>query len=143
MKILVIDGQGGGIGAKLISSLKNIVSSDDEIIAVGTNAYATAAMLKAGADAGATGENPVIYNSSKADIITGPIGIAFANSMYGEITSAMANAVTSSDAAVVLVPVSKCKISIAGLESNTPDNYVKEAISVIKSAMEDIRGARD
>ena len=90
MKILVIDGQGGGIGSGIIQELRRCGIENAEILAVGTNVMATSAMLRAGADAGATGENPVIFNSRRADLILGPIGIIMANAMMGEITPAMA-----------------------------------------------------
>lgn len=97
MKILVIDGQGGGIGSGIIQELRRCGIENAEILAVGTNVMATSAMLRAGADAGATGENPVIFNSRRADLILGPIGIIMANAMMGEITPAMAAAVAASD----------------------------------------------
>ena len=92
MKIIVIDGQGGKMGKGVVEQLKK-AHPGLELIAVGTNSIATSAMLKAGADAGATGENPVVVNSRDADIIIGPIGIVIANSLLGEITPAMAVAV--------------------------------------------------
>ena len=88
MRIIVIDGQGGGIGRSIVERLK-MEAPGAEVIAVGTNSLATSAMIRAGANAGATGENAVIYNCSRADIITGPIGIILANSMLGEITAGM------------------------------------------------------
>jgi hypothetical protein len=86
MTVLVVDGQGGGIGKSVIMELRTAAGAGLEIIAVGTNSYATAAMLKAGADIGATGENPVIYNAGRADVIVGPFGIILPNAMNGEIT---------------------------------------------------------
>lgn len=103
-KVLVIDGLGGGLGAEIISKLKNI--SDIEIIAVGTNSFATGSMLKAGANRGATGENAIKICSLDADIIVGPWGIVIPNSMMGEITTGIAEAVATSRAIKVLIPVS-------------------------------------
>ncbi|HJB98583.1 MAG TPA: DUF3842 family protein, partial [Candidatus Acutalibacter pullicola] len=88
-KLLVIDGQGGRMGAALVSQCK-AVGLPVQIIAVGANSAATTAMLKAGADAGATGENPVVVNARDADVICGPMGILTANALWGEITPAMA-----------------------------------------------------
>ena len=118
-KILVIDGQGGSFGKLIVEKISNIENRDDlEIIAVGTNVIATQAMLRAGADEGATGENPVVYNSSIADIIIGPIGIAFGNALNGEITPAMALAVTSSIAKKIFIPINKCNHVIVGLRED-------------------------
>ena len=107
MKIVVVDGQGGGVGRMLVEQLK-AARPGDTIIAVGTNAIATSAMLRAGADAGATGENAVCYNCADADILLGPSGIATANAMLGEISPAIATAVCSSPARKYLVPMEGC-----------------------------------
>jgi hypothetical protein len=127
--ILVIDGQGGGIGSRVITELRTVmaISSVWEIIALGTNAQATGTMLHAGADAGATGENPVAVNAPLADIIIGPVGIVMANSMLGEITPKMAEAVASSAAVKILIPFNRCPVIIAGAESGTLDSYIKKA----------------
>ena len=97
----------------------------DEIIAVGTNAVATAAMIKAGV-AGATGENPVIVNAARADYIIGPMGIIAANSLLGEITPAMALAVSQSDARKLLIPVSRCNIQVVGTVDKPMNDYINE-----------------
>ena len=107
MKVLVIDGQGGGLGRQVVSAIKANFP-DYEVIAIGTNSIATAAMLKAGADKSATGENPVVVCSKSADVIIGPIGIVIADSMLGEITEKMAVAVAKSRARRILVPVNLC-----------------------------------
>lgn len=107
MKIVIVDGQGGGIGRMLIERLKGRVQGH-ALIAVGTNAMATSAMLRAGADAGATGENAVCFNCQDADIVLGPSGIAIPNAMLGEISPAMAQAVTESAAEKHLLPMEKC-----------------------------------
>lgn len=118
MNILVIDGQGGQLGAQLV---KEIVSRFDDvrITAVGTNATATATMLKAGAQQAATGENPVVIACRKADVIIGPIGIVIADSMYGEITPKMAVAVGQADATRILIPMNRCENIIVGVEEVT------------------------
>lgn len=114
MQILVIDAQGGGIGKQLVSAIKQQLK-DSTIIAVGTNSLATSAMLRAGADAGATGENAVIVNARKADVIVGPIGIVIADALYGEITPAMALAVAQSPAVRLLIPVNHCDNYVVGV----------------------------
>lgn len=113
MKLLVVDGMGGGIGRAIVSYL-NEHSFDGEIMAVGTNSAATNAMLKAGAHAAATGADAVAYNCSRADVIVGPMGIAFANSMHGEISPRIALAVSGSDAKKILLPVSQCNVTVVG-----------------------------
>lgn len=113
MKVIVIDGQGGKMGKAIVEQLKKAYPQQ-ELIAIGTNSIATSAMLKAGADGGATGENPVIVNSRDADIIIGPIGIVIADALLGEITPAMAAAVGKSTAQKFLVPVSRCHHHVVG-----------------------------
>ena len=114
MNILIIDGQGGQLGAQIV---KEILArfSDVSIMAVGTNSVATTSMLKAGAKNAATGENPVIVASRKADVIIGPVGIVIADSLFGEITEKMAVAVGRADAVRILIPVNKCDNLVAGV----------------------------
>lgn len=114
MNLVVIDGQGGGYGRALIAALR-AAGYGGEIVAVGTNSAATASMLKAGATAGATGENAVIVNARRADVVAGPLGLVMADSMLGECSPAMAAAVASSRAIKVLIPAAKCGVQIAGL----------------------------
>lgn len=116
MKILVIDAQGGGIGKQIIAALRKKDYQNVTITAIGTNSVATGAMLKAGADIAATGENPVIVNSRGADVIIGPIGIVIADALYGEITPKMAQAVAQSTARRLLLPVNKCDNIIIGVD---------------------------
>jgi hypothetical protein len=113
MNILVIDGMGGGIGKAVIEHLKRALPQA-EIAAAGTNSRATSAMLKAGADYGATGENAVVYNCAKADCVIGVMGIVVANSMHGEISPAMAQAVSSSPGHKILIPTDKCNVTVLG-----------------------------
>jgi NAD(P)-dependent dehydrogenase (short-subunit alcohol dehydrogenase family) len=124
MKILVIDGQGGKMGKAIVEQLVKAGHRDD-VIAVGTNAVATAAMIKSGV-AGATGENPVKVNAAKADYIIGPMGIIAANSLLGEITPAMALAVSESNARKLLIPVSKCNIQVMGTVDKSMNDYIME-----------------
>ena len=133
MKIIVIDAQGGGIGRSLVAGLRqaNVCS---EIIAAGTNAIASSNMLKAGANAGASGENAIVYNARRCtekDIIAGPIGIILANSMHGEISPAMAEAVSESDAVKVLIPCHKCPLYVAGIVQKPLPDYIDDAIQKI------------
>ena len=131
MNILVIDGQGGGIGKQLISAIKQEIPSAF-ITAVGTNSIAMAAMLKAGADEGASGENPVIVGCRKAEIIVGPIGIVIADSMLGEITPKMAAAVAQSSAKRILIPYNQCGNVIVGIQNVTMSALIRLAVDEIK-----------
>ena len=115
MKIIVIDGQGGKIGRTVIEQLKKRFP-DQELLAIGTNSIATSSMLKAGASQGATGENPILVASRDADIIIGPITIVMADSLLGEITPSMANAVSASRAYKILIPTNRCNHYIAGCQ---------------------------
>jgi hypothetical protein len=124
MRIMVMDGQGGGVGRSLLEALK-------ERFAVGTNATATANMMKSGVTSGATGENAVVYNSKRADVIVGPMGIVMADAMLGEITPTMAAAVASNDAKLILIPMSKCHATIVGVESRRLGEYIVEAVDEI------------
>ena len=129
-KILVIDAQGGGIGRQLITELIRRGLNAD-ITAVGTNTTATSQMLKAGAQHGATGENPVIVGCRDADIIAGPVGIVIADSMYGEITPGMAAAIGQSRAKKVLIPINSCGIYVAGVRGTGIKEYIEEAADFI------------
>lgn len=128
--VLIIDGQGGRLGSRLIEELR-ASGFLGEVIAVGTNAIASAAMIKAGATRGATGENPVVVSARKADIIAGPIGIVLADSMDGEITEKMASAVARSEAEKILIPLNKCGCMIAGDEKLTMSELIKIGAKLI------------
>lgn len=132
MNITVIDGHGGMLGAQLV---KEILAEMDGvcITAVGTNATATSAMLKAGAAKAATGENPVIVACRKADVIIGPVGIVIADSLYGEITPAMALAVGQADAVRILIPMNKCENLIAGVGNVTTGELIADVIDKLKT----------
>lgn len=132
MNITVIDGHGGMLGASLV---KEILAEMEgvSITAVGTNATATAAMLKAGAAKAATGENPVIVACRKADVIIGPVGIVIADSLYGEITPAMALAVGQADAVRILIPMNKCENLIAGVGNVTTGELIADVIDKLKN----------
>jgi len=131
MNILVIDAKGGGMGKQLVSNIKQNFP-DVTVMAVGTNASATLAMNKAGADISGTGENSVIVASKKADIIVGPVGIVIADSMLGEVTRDMAAAVGSSGAKLVLIPFNHCESVIVGVDNKTPSELIGDAMDVLK-----------
>ena len=130
MRILVIDGQGGKMGAAIVSGIKSVIP-EAEVVAVGTNSIATSVMLKAGADSGATGENPVLVLAGTANIIIGPLGIVIADALMGEITAKMAEAVSKSVAKKILIPVNKCNTSVVGVRELTLGEYVELAIKEI------------
>lgn len=136
MRILVIDGQGGRLGKELIESIRKTFPQS-RITAVGTNSIATSTMLKAGADEAATGENPVIVGSRKADIIVGPIGIVIADALLGEVTADMAVAVARSSAARVLIPMNRCDNLVAGVSSQPVGDLIADAMLKIKRAAEE------
>ena len=114
MNILVIDGQGGQLGSQLVKAILQ-QRKEVKVMVVGTNAIATAAMLKAGAHQASTGENPVVVACRKADVIIGPIGIVIADAMFGEVTPKMAVTVAQADAVRILLPVNKCDNLVAGV----------------------------
>jgi hypothetical protein len=129
--ILVIDAQGGGLGRQLILEIKKRFAQA-EVLAVGTNAAATAAMLKSGADAAATGENAVAVACRRADFIIGPVGIVIADAMLGEITPAMARAVAQANARRILIPFSNCYNYIAGVSDFSATRLVEDALNELK-----------
>lgn len=132
MQILVVDAQGGGIGKQLVSMLKQRVEGA-VVTAVGTNSLATSAMLRAGADSAATGENAVIVCSRKADVIVGPVGIVIADALLGEITPAMAAAIGQSRAKRVLIPINHCDNLIAGVPDLSVSHLIQSAIDLIRA----------
>ena len=135
MNIVVIDSQGGGIGRQVVSSIR-AAFPDENITAIGTNAQATAAMLKAGASHGATGENPVIVASRNADVIIGPIGIVIADSMIGEVSSKMALAICQSKAKRILIPVNHCDNIVVGVSDLSLAKLIQEVIERIRDLKE-------
>ena len=135
MNILVIDGQGGKLGAQLIKSLKANFQ-DIQINAVGTNAAAAAAMLKAGADQAAAGENPVIVACRKADVIIGPIGIVIADSLLGEITPRMALAVGQADAVRILLPINRCDNLVAGVPELSTAKILEDVVRKVRQILD-------
>lgn len=136
MKVLVIDAQGGGIGRQVVAAIRENIPALS-VTAVGTNTAATSAMLKAGADHGATGENAVIVGARKADIIIGPIGIIVADSMFGEVTPNMAKAVGQSNARRILIPVNQCDNIVVGVK----ELGIRELVGEVISELQKITGA--
>lgn len=136
-RILVIDGQGGGLGRAIIEKIRREQLSGFELIAIGTNALATAQMLKAGADAGATGESAVKWNCSRADMIVGAIGIVAAGSMLGELSPGMAEAIGTSQAVKILVPLNKCHLQVAGVSGDSLPVRIDQAVELIRQNLQD------
>lgn len=135
MNIIVIDAQGGGIGKQIVTAIKNNLSSV-EITAIGTNSAATSAMLKAGADKAATGENAIVVGCRKADIIVGPIGIVIADALLGEITPTMAKAVGQSSAKRILIPINHCENIVVGVQDLSISILVQEVVKEIQSIVD-------
>jgi len=127
-RICVIDGQGGGIGATLIKYLKEAYGESVEIIGLGTNAIATAQMLKAGANRGASGENAVVHAAVASDLIVGPISITWANAMLGEVTPRMAEAIMTCPVKKVLLPLTQEPVILIGLVSEPLPHMVRHAV---------------
>jgi len=132
--ILVIDGQGGKIGKLLVEEIKKNIQNVS-IIAVGTNSIATSSMIKGGADKAATGENPVISACRYADAIVGPIGIVIADSLMGEVTPKMSEAVGQSKAIKILIPINKCENLIVGIKDMSTGEMISEAVKMLKDNM--------
>ncbi|MBA2132949.1 DUF3842 family protein [Capillibacterium thermochitinicola] len=131
MKILVIDAQGGGIGKQLVAAIKQSIPNA-VVTAVGTNSTATAAMLKAGADYAATGENAVVVGCRNADIIVGPIGMVIADALFGEITPRMARAVGQSAAKRIMVPISHCDNIVVGVADLSISAMIQAVVKTIQ-----------
>lgn len=137
-RICVVDGQGGGIGVTLIKYLKEAYGESIELIALGTNAIATAQMLKVGANKGASGENAICRTVAEADCIVGPIAITWANAMLGEVTPRIAEAVTSSPALKILLPLSQERVEIVGLQKEPLPHLVQAVVEKsIKEVLKD------
>ncbi|MDE6913659.1 MAG: DUF3842 family protein [Lachnospiraceae bacterium] len=137
MNILVIDAQGGGIGKQLVSAIKKNMPKVS-VTAVGTNAAATSAMIKAGAENAATGENAVVVNSKKADVIVGPIGIVIADALLGEITPLMAKAVAQSPAKRILIPINHCDNIVVGVDDLSVGKLLQDVIKELQKVCEKI-----
>ena len=132
--VMVVDAQGGGVGRQLISGIRRELG-DVRIVAVGTNSAATAAMLKAGADEAATGENAVSVVSRQADYIIGPVGLVIADAMLGEITPVMARAIACADAVRIMIPFSTCENYIAGVSDFNTAKLIQDAVLRLKKLL--------
>ncbi|RJQ19736.1 MAG: DUF3842 family protein [Nitrospiraceae bacterium] len=138
LKIAVIDGQGGGIGSLVVKKLRDEFKDSIEIIALGTNAIASTAMMKAGADKGASGENAIVWNSGKVDIITGPISIMLPNAMLGELSPGMAEALSSSPARKLLLPLNQEQVDIIGIVKEPLPHLADALIQRIKEIIKNV-----
>jgi NAD(P)-dependent dehydrogenase (short-subunit alcohol dehydrogenase family) len=139
VRICVIDGQGGGIGAALIKRLKEVYQEEHEVIALGTNAVATAQMMKARANRGASGENAILRTVPTVDVILGPLSIILANSMMGELTPKMAAAIASAPAPKILLPLTQERVQIAGLTPEPLPHLVEKIVSQrLKEILENV-----
>jgi hypothetical protein len=132
MVVMVMDGQGGGIGSVIIKALRTAVREDVEILALGTNSAATARMMKAGANRGATGENAIVQTSSRADVIMGPLAVLMAHAMMGEVTPRMAEAVSMSNAKKILIPLTQERVKLVGITADPLPHLVEEAVKAAK-----------
>jgi len=137
VRLMVMDGHGGGIGATIITRLRETIGDELEILALGTNSIATSRMMKAGANRGATGENAVVVTSAKVDVIAGPVSILMADSMMGEMTGAMASAVSSSNAHKVLIPLSQERLTIAGVSKEPLPHMVEMLVDIVRARIEE------
>jgi len=132
LRIAVIDGQGGGIGKHIVEKLRKELPDSVEIIALGTNSLATSQMLKAGANEGATGENAIRFNVSRVKAIVGSIGIIIPNAMLGELTPGMAEAVASSEAEKILLPLHRLKIQLVGIKNDPLPHLIEQVVARVR-----------
>jgi NAD(P)-dependent dehydrogenase (short-subunit alcohol dehydrogenase family) len=132
LRLAVIDGQGGGIGSLIVKRLREEFGDQIEIIALGTNAAATTAMMKSRANKGATGENAIVWNAGRVDLIVGPLSVALPDAMLGEVTAKMASAVVSSPAEVLLLPLNQEGVEIAGAGREPLPHLIETLIKRLK-----------
>lgn len=136
MRICVVDGQGGGIGSAIVKRLREALGNRVEIIALGTNAIATAAMLKAGANKGATGENAVVQTVARAEVVVGSVGIILAHAMMGELTPAMAEAIAASRALKILIPMTQERVQVVGVSTQPLPHMIEEMIELLRKEVD-------
>ncbi|MFO7984913.1 MAG: DUF3842 family protein [Desulfatiglandaceae bacterium] len=132
---MILDGQGGGIGAAVIKGLRGAIGPELEILALGTNSIATSNMMKAGANKGGTGENAIAVSSKRVDLIIGPLAILMADAMMGEVTPKVAQAVSSSPAGKVLIPLTQEKVTLVGVSGEPLPHLVNQVIGILKEMM--------
>lgn len=135
MRILVVDGMGGRIGQEIVARLRQAFGEQVEILAVGTNSTATSAMLKAGANRGATGENAMRVTVREAEVVIGPLSLLVPDSMMGEVTPAMAQAVASSSARKVMLPLTNPRIDLVGATKTPLPHLLDEAMQIVSSML--------
>lgn len=133
--VMVVDGQGGGLGKAIVEKIKK-AGMAVQVIGIGTNSAATMAMLRAGADDAATGENAMVYNARYADFIIGSLGIIAANSMLGEISPAMADAISASPGFKLLIPLNRCRLYVAGTRENGLSEKIDDALLKMKEELD-------
>ena len=138
MIAMIMDGQGGGIGSAIIKGIREKISEDLDIWALGTNSIATSRMMKAGANRGATGENAILYTSPKVDFIIGPLAIIMPNAMMGEVTPGMAEAVSSSAAKKILIPLTQERVEIVGIASEPLPHLVDQVVEILKEMYKNV-----
>ena len=136
--LMVMDGQGGGIGRAIIKRLRDAFGDEMEILALGTNSVTTSQMMKAGANRGATGANAIIRTAPEADIIIGPLAITMANAMMGEVTAEMAEAISSSKALKILIPLTQERVKIAGVSAEPLPHLIDQILEIIKGGETDV-----
>lgn len=132
MIIMIIDGQGGGIGSAIIKGLREDIRDHTEIFAFGTNSIATSRMMKAGANKGATGENAIVHTCPKVEVISGPLSILMPNAMMGEVTPKMAQAICSCEAKKILIPLFQEHVTLVGITREPLPHLVKHVVTLIK-----------
>lgn len=132
MKVMILDGQGGGIGAAVIKGLRAAIGPELEVLALGTNSIATSNMMKAGANKGGTGENAIAVTSRRVDVIIGPLAILMADAMMGEVTPKVASAVSSSPAGKILIPLTQEKVTLVGVSGEPLPHLVNQVIGILK-----------
>jgi hypothetical protein len=134
-KIAVVDGQGGGIGSLIVKRLRDEFGDAIEIFALGTNAAATSAMMKSRSNRGATGENAIVWNANRANMIIGPLSIVLPNAMFGELTPKMAEAIVSSDSKKILLPLNQEGIDVLGVEKEPLPHMLEKIIETVRQEM--------